>query len=202
MLALSKMKSLKYLVMMIFLSAVKSDSEDICTIKPFEHRSESNAISSNGIELQFVASYGQSVKSRQGWKWVHQCTASVLTKTTLLTAAHCVREFDKQKNSVVVGAKDLNSDTPSNYIQEMSISRVVRHPDYDNVTAYFDIAIIHTDEDIEFDNEFGVKPACLSNAVSETTDFLHKEVTRINLEKSGLINLFVTSKNETTNSRI
>ena len=150
MLALSKMKPLKYLVMMIFLSAVKSDSEDVCTIKSFKRPSETNARSSNGIELQFVASYGQSVKSRQGWKWVHQCTASVLTKTTLLTAAHCVREFDKQENFVVVdlqplvGAKDLNSDTPSNYRQERSISHVVRHPDYDDDTAYFDIAIIHT----------------------------------------------------------
>ena len=184
MLALSKMKSLKYLGMiMIFLSAVKSDSEDICSIKSFERPSESNARSSNAFQLQFVASYGKNLKSRQEWKWVHQCTASVLTKTTLLTAAHCVREFDKQKNSVVVGAKDLNSDTPSNYRQEMSISRVARHPDYDDVAAYYDIAIIHTDDNIEFDNEFGVKPACISNLTFKSTDFLHNEVTRINLEK-------------------
>ena len=192
MLALSKMKSLKYLGMMIFLSAVKSDSEDICTIKSFERPSESNARSSNAFQLQFVASYGYNSKTRP--EWVHKCTASVLTKRTLLTAAHCVREFDKQENFVVVdlqplvGAKDLNSDTPSNYLQEMSISRVVRHPDYDNVTAYFDIAIIHTDEDIEFDNEFGVKPACLSNETFKTTDFLRNEVTRINLKKNLVTN--------------
>ena len=183
MLALSKMKSLKYLGMMIFLSAVKSDSEDICSIKSFKRPSETDARSSNAFQLQFVASYGKNIKSRQEWKWVHQCTASVLTKTTLLTAAHCVREFDKQKNSVVVGAKDLNSDTPSNSRQERGISRVVIHPDYDDVTAYFDVAIIHTDEDIDFEDEFGVKPACLSNLTSETTDFLHNEVTRMNLEK-------------------
>ena len=183
MLALSKMKSLKYLGMMIFISVVKSDSEDICTIKSFKRPSETDARSSNGIELQFVASYGHSKKIKQEWKWVHQCTASVLTKTTLLTAAHCVREFDKKKNSVVVGAIELNYDTPSNYRQEMSISRVVRHPDYDDVAAYFDIAIIHTDDDIDFDNEFGVKPACLSNETFKTTDFLRNEVTNINLTK-------------------
>ena len=178
MLALSKMKSLKYLGMMIFLSGVKSDSEDICTIKSFEHPSE-NARSSNDIKLQFVASYGHNSKT----SWVHECTASVLTKRTLLTAAHCLRKFDQEKNIVIVGADDLNSDTGSSYRQEMSISHVISHPDYDDVTAYFDVAIIHTVEDIDFDNEFGVKPACLSNLTFETTDFLHNEVTRINLEK-------------------
>ena len=177
------MKFLKYFSIIILASVVKSDSEDICTIKSFKRPSETDARSSNGIELQFLASYGKSVKSKQEWKWDHQCSASVLTKTTLLTAAHCVREFDKQKNRVVVGAKDLNSDTPSNSRQERGISRVVIHPDYDDVTAYFDVAIIHTDEEIDFDYEFGVKPACLSNLTSKSTDFLHNEVTRMNLEK-------------------
>jgi len=165
---------LKYFSFMILLSVVKSDSEDICTIKSFERPSE-NARSSNDIKLQFVASYGHNSKTRQEWKWVHECTASVLTKRTLVTAAHCLRKFDQEENSVIVGANDLNSDTGSNSRQEMRISRVVRHPDYDDVTAYFDIAIIHTDEDIEFDNEFGVKPACLSNLTFKTTDFLHNE---------------------------
>ena len=186
MLALCKMKSLKYLGMLIFLSVVKSDSEDICTINHFQSFGRPS-VAKNAFQLQFVASYVYYSKNRT--EWINKCTASVLTKRTLLTAAHCVREFDKQENFVVVdlqplvGAKDLNSDTPSNYLQEMSISRVVRHPDYDNVTAYFDIAIIHTDEDIEFDNEFGVKPACLSNETFKTTDFLRNEVTRINLKK-------------------
>ena len=191
MLALCKMKSLKYLGMLIFLSVVKSDSEDICTINHFQSFGRPS-VAKNAFQLQFVASYVYYSKNRT--EWINKCTASVLTKRTLLTAAHCVREFDKQENFVVVdlqplvGAKDLNSDTPSNYLQEMSISRVVRHPDYDNVTAYFDIAIIHTDEDIEFDNEFGVKPACLSNETFKTTDFLRNEVTRINLKKNLVTN--------------
>ena len=182
MLALSKMKSLKYLgMMMIFLSAVKSDSEDICTINEFEQPSE-NARSSNDIKLQFVASYGHNSKTR----WVHECTASVLTKKTLLTAAHCLRKFDPEENIVTVGANDLNSDDWSSHRQEMSISHVISHPDYDGTTAYFDVAIIHTVDDIDFDNESGVKPACLSNETFKTTDFLRNEVTRINLKTNLL----------------
>ena len=173
--------------MMILLSAVKSDSEDICTMKPFKRPSETDARSSNDIKLQFLASYGRNSQIKQEWKWVHQCTASVLTKRTLLTAAHCLRKFDQEKNSVVVGADDLNSDTGlvSGSRQDITISRVVRHPDYDDVTAYYDVAIIHTDEDIQFDD--GVKPACLSNLTSKSTDFLHNEVTKINVEKFGFI---------------
>merc|ERR1712051_169436 len=131
---------------MILFSAVKSDSdsEDICTIKSFKRPSESNARSSKDIKLQFVASYGHNSK-KSPWNWVHQCTASVLTKNTLLTAAHCIRKFDRQENIVIVGANDLNSDTGSSSRQEMNISHVARHPDYDDVTAYFDVAIIHTD---------------------------------------------------------
>ena len=151
---------------------MKSDSEDICTLKSFKRPS------TNDFELQFVASYGYNSKIRP--EWIHMCTASVLTKRTLLTVAHCLRNFDKQENSVVVGANDLNTDTPSNSRQEIGISHVVIHPDYDDVTAYFDVAIIHTDKNIDFDDEFGVKPACLLNY---TSDFLHNEVTRMNLEK-------------------
>ena len=170
------MKFLKYFSIIILASVVKSDSEDICLLKSFEGTSE-NAKSFNDIKIQefpFVASYGQKSKN---WKWTHECTASVLTKKTLLTAAHCLKKFDKQKNKVIVGENDLNSDSPSISKQEISISHVARHPDYDNVTAYFDVAIIHTVKDIEFDNDDGVKPACLSNQTFETTKFFQNEVT-------------------------
>ena len=180
------MKFLKYFSIMILLSVVKSDSEDICSIKSIENTSE-NAKSLNDIKIQefpFIASYGHNLKTNQEWKWIHKCTASVLTKRTLLTAAHCLKKFDQKENSVIVGENDLNSDTGSISRQEMSISHVIRHPDYDNVTAYFDVAIIHTVEDIDLDD--GVKPACLSNQTFKTTDFLENEVTRTNLEKSRL----------------
>ena len=131
-----KMNFLKYFSAMILLGVVKSDSEDICQLKSSEGTSE-NDKSFNDIKIQefpFVASYGQNSKN---WIWTHECTASVLTKKTLLTAAHCLKTFDKQKNRVIVGENDLNSDSPSISKQEISISHVARHPDYDNVTAYF-----------------------------------------------------------------
>ena len=171
------MKFLKYFSIMSLLSVVKSDSEDVCLLKSFEGTSE-NAKSFNDIKIQefpFVASYGRNSKD---WKWIHECTASVLTKKTLLTAAHCLKKFNKQKNRVIVGENDLNSDSGSISRKEISISRAVRHPDYDNVTAYFDVAIIHTVEEIDFDS--GVKPACLSNQTFKTTKFFQNEVTGIN----------------------
>ena len=162
---------------MILLSVVKSDSEDICTTKSFEPTSE-NVKSSNDIKIQefpFLASYGHYEKIKEEWKWQHACTASVLTKRTLLTAAHCFKKNAPQNNSVILGQNDLNSETGSNSVQEIRISHGISHPEYDNVTAYFDIAVIHTVEDIEFDYEFGVKPACLSNETFKTTDFLQNE---------------------------
>ena len=177
------MKLLKCFTVMIFLSFVKSDSEDICTTTSFEPTSE-NVKSSNDIKIQeisFVASYGYYEKTKQDWEWIHTCTASVLTKRTLLTAAHCLRKFNKEENSVIVGQNELNSDSGSSSKQEISIRKVSRHPDYVDKSAYFDLAIIHTDEDIELDN--GVKPACLSNRTFKTTDFLQKEVTKIHFEK-------------------
>jgi len=171
------MKFLKYFSLMILLSVVNSDSEDICTTKSFEPTSE-NVKSSNDIKIQefpFLASYGHYEEIKKEWKWQHACTASVLTKRTLLTAAHCFKTNAPQDNSVILGQNDLNSETGSNSVQEISISHGISHPEYDNVSAYFDVAIIHTDEDIEFDNEFGVKPACLSNETFKTTDFLQNE---------------------------
>lgn len=162
---------------MILLSVVKSDSEDICTTKSFEPTSE-NVKSSNDIKIQefpFLASYGHYEEIKKGWKWRHVCTASVLTKRTLLTAAHCFKKNAPQNNSVILGQDDLNSEEGSNSVQEISISHGISHPEYDNVSAYFDVAIIHTVQDIEFDNEFGVKPACLSNETFKTTDFLQNE---------------------------
>jgi secreted trypsin-like serine protease len=164
---------LKYFSVMILLSAVNSDNEDICTTKSFEPTSE-NVKSSNDIKIQefpFLASYGHYEKIKNKWK--HVCTASVLTKRTLLTAAHCFKKNAPEDNSVILGQKNLNSETGSDSVQEISISHGISHPEYDNVSAYFDIAVIHTDEDIKFAN--GVKPACLSNETFKTTDFLQNE---------------------------
>ena len=45
----------------------------------------------------FLASYGY--EARPGFKtWIHLCTASILSKRALMTAAHCLRLLNKTKN--------------------------------------------------------------------------------------------------------
>ena len=50
----------------------------------------------------------------------------------------------------MLGQSDLNAENPTNYQQVIDISHVEPHPDYDNVSAYYDIGLIFTQEDIEF----------------------------------------------------
>ena len=96
----------------------------------------------------------------------------MLTKRTLLTAAHCLKSHNNERK-VILGQNDLNDEIQLSSRQEIEISHVTRHPEYNNETAYFDVAIIHTNEDIDMEN--GVKPVCLSDQTFETADFLHKK---------------------------
>ena len=48
--------------------------------------------------------------------------------------------------------------------------QVELHPRYDNVSSYYDIGIIYTDKDINFNED--VMPICLSNQPNSDVNFL------------------------------
>ena len=109
-------------------------------------------------------------------KWANLCSASVLNNHTLMTAAHCLR--DHQENfKILLGQADINSETTSFYRQELNIDKVVLHPLYDNKTAYFDIGLIYTKEEIKFTE--AVNPLCISDLTKQGSDFLESKAVQL-----------------------
>ena len=54
-------------------------------------------VTSNEIDIKsypFLASYGYYAKPKHE-TWIHLCTASILSKRALLTAAHCLRLIEE-----------------------------------------------------------------------------------------------------------
>jgi len=90
--------------------------------------------------------------------WGQSCGGSIINKNTVITAAHCITPgLDYW---IVAGQhKKYGYDDP--YYRKYEISKVIVHPDYRSVTRY-DIAILKTKEDIEFND--GVQPICLPPA--------------------------------------
>ena len=103
--------------------------------------------------------------SETGWQNV--CAASILSKNILMTAAHCIRSHES-KRKVLVGQSVLNSDTFETSRQLLNIDRVEQHPKYTNKTAYYDIGLIFTSEEIEFTE--AVQPICLPLLPSQNSE--------------------------------
>jgi hypothetical protein len=87
-------------------------------------------------------------------KWNHQCGATLISHKHFLTAAHCVKNTTNR--NIHVGAFDLS--TPRQQGIDVDIKYVNIHPLYNHPNAYFDIAIITTDN-VEFTNK--IQPICL-----------------------------------------
>jgi hypothetical protein len=57
-----------------------------------------------------------------------------------------------------LGDRNHNSTKDDAYLQILDILEAIVHPDYNHVTAYFDVAILVT-EKVTFSE--GIKPVCL-----------------------------------------
>ena len=99
--------------------------------------------------------------------WRHKCGATILNNKTLLTATFCIDDLTDY-NQIIVGKYDLN-DNNTKYQQLLNINRTFFHPDFDNVTVYYDIAIIQTNEVIQFTD--AVQPICLPYEPSADENF-------------------------------
>ena len=85
-------------------------------------------------------------------------------------AGHCFKYFPQMKKQVLLGQTELNSEDWSATRILINIRNVTAHPNYNNKSAYCDIGIIYTDEDIIFNN--AIQPILLSDKPAENIDFL------------------------------
>jgi len=74
------------------------------------------------------------------------CGASVISNQWILTAAHCLEGEDETSVFVRVGSEDPYAEGGVTY----SVSEVVVHPDYADVTTGSDIALIKLSEPLKF----------------------------------------------------
>ena len=96
----------------------------------------------------------------------HHCTGSIISRTAILTAAHCSKMFDDASSYLVV----LGSYDYSTAKYKIGGKKVISHPNFNKKDNVNDAMIIILKEPIEFSKTVG--PICLpSNGEIKERDY-------------------------------
>lgn len=115
-----------------------------------------------------VASYGEwpwqvSLRQYKNGQFKHKCGAALLTKSWVITAAHCVKDIAPSNLLVRVGEwQVLNRNEPHDHI-DRRIKKVVTHKKFDKFTYEYDIALLQMHQaPIKF--QPNIIPICLPDS--------------------------------------
>ncbi|XP_071601125.1 inactive serine protease PAMR1 isoform X1 [Heliangelus exortis] len=111
---------------------------------------------------------GMKEKSLQKGTWILICSGALVNERTVVVAAHCVTDLGKTtvlntgELKVVLGKFYRDDDRDEKTIQNLQISAVIVHPNYDPILLDSDIAIIKLLDKARISSH--VQPICLSSA--------------------------------------
>ena len=118
-----------------------------------------------------------------GSHWSHYCGGSIIGNRTIISASHC---FFKKPNryslggykiatKIRIGDQNLNdASDDGQFVKTYTVNTIIRHEKYVGRGIFYDVALIHTEEDIEFNRH--TAPICMTtvaNSDVQPTDEVH-----------------------------
>uniref|UniRef100_A0A182SKT2 Peptidase S1 domain-containing protein n=1 Tax=Anopheles maculatus TaxID=74869 RepID=A0A182SKT2_9DIPT len=107
-------------------------------------------------ELAHVAAIGWTDHNTTRWL----CSGALIWENFILTAAHCAADENNVPPDVArMGDFDIYDDDDDDFVQELKIVDIIRHPKHRFGSTYYDIALMKLEKNVTVDGT--VAPTCL-----------------------------------------